>query len=119
MRVYRTSALMALGLVIVLAALIFVSVPVVAQDPPLEEQLADIVLQIEDELRLVGTPEETIARCSQMVLTSQITGFDRETFIANLVDELSVIVEDEASLEAGLDAVDTLVAEYQALAGEV
>ena len=119
MKVNRTRALTAFVLVIFLAVLIFTSVPVVAQDPPLEEQLADIVLQIEDELRFVGAPEETISLCSQMVLDSQTTGLDRETFITNLVDELSAIVEDEASLEASLGVVDTLVADYQALAGEV
>lgn len=119
MRVNRTRTLTAFGLVIVLAALIFASVPVVAQAPPLEEQLSDIVLQIEDELRFVGAPEETISLYSQIVLDSQSTGLDRETFITNLVDELSAIVEDEASLEASLGVVDTLVAAYQALAGEV
>ena len=118
MKVYRASALTAFGLVIVLAALVTSALPVAAQEDPLVDQLAAIVLQIESELSLAGAPAQSIERCSKALVNSQATGLDREIFISNLTDELSAFVEDDAALQNGLEAVDALVAQYQALAGE-
>ena len=106
-----------------LAALIFfvvfsLPVHVSAVDEATEQRLSEIVLEIEDELRLAGAPEDAIARCSNAIQNLQATGLSREIFISNLVDELTAVVDDDAALQAGLAAVDDLVAEYQALAGE-
>ena len=118
MKIYRTRRLAALGVIVGLAALIASVIPVAAQEDPLVEQLAAIVLQIEDELQQAGVPKNTIARCRNAVVDSQATGLDREIFISNLIDELSPIVEDEVALQSSVDAVDALVAQYQDLTGE-
>ena len=118
MRIYSPRPWVTLGSVMGLAALLAWAMPVAAEEDPLMEQLAAIVLQIENELHLAGAPAETIDRCRNAVVYSQATGLDREIFISNLIDELSAIVEDEVALQNGLDAVDALVAQYQDLAGE-
>lgn len=117
MKRVRTCSRTAAGLAVGLAMLIALTAPVFAQEPPLDEQLAEIVLQIETELNLLGAPAEIVDRCSNTVVDSPATGLDRENFIANLANELAAIVEDEAALEIGLAAVDALVAEYLDLAG--
>jgi hypothetical protein len=89
--------------------------PTEAQEDPLVEELATILQQIEAELVLVGAPEQTIDWTRQALIDSPATGLDREIFISNLGEELAAVVEDEVALQACLDAVDTLVAQYQLL----